>query len=241
MMLMQSRFVATAWRSMHTIIGIRFSRFAGASIAALLASTTALSVCDGLIHLSSTWSALVSWLFGAAVSYTLSRWAWGLKGKPNMLRETLPFLAISVLVVLVLSLATKLGYGIAADLHLHGARHVAVVELVYVIANFCTFLLRFAIFDHVLFKDSMTMTPRPSQSVTTEPSMIMRLENSTSESRRLIRRRPNGHRSGCGAVMLLDSGPGNQSPDDRDCKSHLTVDCHVRICGIPGMRFTRSA
>lgn len=152
-MIFMHRLVASVWRRLRTTIGIRFSRFAGASIVAFLASTTALSVCDGLLHLSSTAAALISWLSGVSVSYILTRWAWGRKDRPNVLRETLPFLAISALVVLVLSLATKLGYGIAADLHLRGPRHVAVVESVFVIANFGTFLMRFVIFHHVLFKD----------------------------------------------------------------------------------------
>lgn len=164
-MFTRNRFVASAWRRLRTTIGIRFSRFAGASIVALLASTSALFVCDGLLHLSATAAAITSWLFGATVSYILSRWAWARKGRPNVLRETLPFLTISVLVVLVLSLAAKLGYAVAADLHLHGVGHVAVVELVYVTANFGTFLIRFAIFHHVLFKDRVKAVMGPSQHI----------------------------------------------------------------------------
>ncbi|MCL2585688.1 MAG: hypothetical protein FWE35_24915 [Streptosporangiales bacterium] len=120
---------------------------------ALLASTTTLSVCDGLLHLSSTVAAVVSWFAGSVVSYVLTRWAWSRKGKPDVLRETLPFLGISVLVIGVVGLATKLGYAIAADLRLHGVEHVAVVEFVFVVANFGTFLTRFVVFHHVLFKN----------------------------------------------------------------------------------------
>lgn len=150
---MRDFFVGGLWNRLRTTIGIRFSRFAGASVLALLASTTALSVCDGLLHLTSTVAAVVSWLCGSVVSYVLTRWAWGRKGRPDVLRETLPFVGISVLVILIVSLATKLGYIIAADLHLQGLEHVALVELVFVIANFGTFLTRFIVFNRVLFKD----------------------------------------------------------------------------------------
>lgn len=163
MMVMQKHFVAGVWRRLRTTIAIRFSRFAGASILALLASTAALSACDGLLHMSSTWAAVISWLCGASVSYILSRWAWARKGRPNVLRETLPFLGISVLVVIVLSLAAKLGYALAAELHLHGVRHVAVVELVYVSANFGTFLMRFVFFHYALFKDRAKVAVAPQR------------------------------------------------------------------------------
>lgn len=164
-MFTRNRFLASAGRRLRTTIGIRFSRFAGASIVALLASTSALSVCDGLLHLSATAAAIISWLFGATVSYILSRWAWARKGRPHVLRETVPFLTISVLVVLVLSLAAKLGYAVAAYLHLHGFGHVAVVELVYVTANFGTFLMRFMIFHHVLFKNHVKAVAGPPRHV----------------------------------------------------------------------------
>lgn len=132
--------------------GLRFSRFAGASILALLASSTTLAICDGLLHLPSLAAAVLSWLAGTVVSYVLTRWAWERRGRPDVLRETLPFLGISVIVIVVVGLATKLGYAIAADLSLRGAEHVAVVECVFVAANFGTFLARFAIFHRLLFR-----------------------------------------------------------------------------------------
>lgn len=167
MMFVQNTVVASVWRRLRTTIGIRFSRFAGASIVALFASTTTLYVCDGLIHMSSTWAAVISWIVGVTVSYILSRWAWGAKGKPNILRETFPFLAVSLPVVIILSLATKLGYDIAIDLHLHGVGQIGVVEFVYVMANFGTFLLRFAIFHYVLFKDPAKVPVAAQPLVTT--------------------------------------------------------------------------
>jgi hypothetical protein len=35
---------------------------------------------------------LLSWFAGAVVSYALTRWTWNRTGRPDMLRETLPFL-----------------------------------------------------------------------------------------------------------------------------------------------------
>ena len=134
-------------------LGVRFVRFAGAALVALTATEVALTVCNGVFHLTATPAALVSWFAGAIVSYGMSRWAWNRKGRPDVLRETLPFSAISAVAVVLLTLANKLGYQSAAWLHLTGAKHVLWVDFVWLVANLGTFLVRFTIFHYVLFSD----------------------------------------------------------------------------------------
>jgi putative flippase GtrA len=143
------------------VLGRPFTRFAGAALAALTATEVALTVCNGGFHLTSTPAALLSWFAGAVVSYILSRWAWNRTGRPDVLRETIPFWAISVAVIAVLTLANKLGYHSAAWLHLTGARHVLWVDFVWLLANLGTFLLRFAIFHYVLFSERPAAHRRP--------------------------------------------------------------------------------
>jgi hypothetical protein len=98
-------------------------------------------------------AALIATMGGAVVSYVLSRWAWERKGKPDVLRETLPFWVVSILVWVALTLATKLGYHLASWMHLHGFRHALLVGGVYFVANCVTFVLRFLFFHYVLFTD----------------------------------------------------------------------------------------
>ncbi|HEY0935336.1 MAG TPA: hypothetical protein VGD91_16525 [Trebonia sp.] len=140
-------------RKLRGALGARFARFAGAAAAALTATEIALTVGNGVFHLTATPAALVSWFAGAVVSYTLSRWAWNRTGRPDVLRETIPFWAISGLVIVILTLANKLGYHSARWLHLIGARHVLWVDFIWLAANCGTFLLRFAVFHYVLFRD----------------------------------------------------------------------------------------
>jgi putative flippase GtrA len=132
-------------------LGVRFTRFAAAAAAALTVTEIALSICSGVFHLTATRAALVSWFAGAVVSYVLSRWAWNRRGKPDLLRETVPFWMISVLVIVLLALANKFGYDSAAWLHLTGPQRVLWVDFIWLVANFGTFLLRFVIFHYVLF------------------------------------------------------------------------------------------
>ena len=140
------------------VTSTRFARFAGAAAAALTATEVTLTVCSGVFHLTSTPAALASWFAGAVVSYGTSRWAWNRTGRPDVLRETVPFWVISVAVIVLLTLANKLGYRSAAWLHLTGVHHVLWVDFVWLLANLGTFLLRFAIFHFVLFGDGKIRT-----------------------------------------------------------------------------------
>ncbi len=149
----QNRLVTALRRRLDGTLGARLARFAGAALAALTATEVALTLCNGVFHLTPTPAALVSWFAGAVVSYTLSRWAWNRTGRPDVLRETIPFWAISVVVIVLLTLANKLGYHSAGWLHLTGVRHVLWVDFIWLLANFGTFLLRFAILHYLLFAD----------------------------------------------------------------------------------------
>ena len=112
-------------------------------------------ICAGPLALSSTEATLVGWFSGVLVSYVLSRWAWERKGRPNLLRETVPFCVVSAIVIVVLELADKyLGYHPAAWWHLHGAERALYLAAVYGVANLFTFLLRFLFFHYVLFAGS---------------------------------------------------------------------------------------
>ena len=156
MALAQHRLIAPLWQKLRTKVGVRFTRFAGVAIAALATSEVALTICNGLFHMTATPSAIIAWFSGAVVSYVLSRWAWERKGKPDVLRETVPFWVISALVIVILTLATKFGYHLASWLGLTGIKHVLLVDFVYLVANLVTFLLRFVIFHYVLFAETTT-------------------------------------------------------------------------------------
>src|ERR1039457_1797641 len=135
-------------------LGVRFGRFAIAAVTAFATTEVVLTICVGALNLTSTWASLISWFSGALVSYVLSRWAWKRKGRPNLLRETLPFWVVSAMVVAILTVATKFGYDSSRWLHLRGAERLLYVDAVYGVANIGTFLLRFLFFHYVLFAGS---------------------------------------------------------------------------------------
>ncbi len=162
--------LAALERTLRGTLRVQFARFAGAALAALTATEAALTVGNGVFHLTSTPAALVSWFAGAVVSYALSRWAWRRTGRPDVLRETIPFWAISAAAIVILTLANKLGYRSAAWLHLAGAQHVLWVDFIWLLANSGTFLLRFAIFHYVLFSDRPAAHRRPAAGAVAPPA-----------------------------------------------------------------------
>ena len=188
MALVTSRISETIARTARTTLGIRFGRFAVAAIAAFATTEIALTICTGPLNLTATWSSLIAWFSGAVVSYVLSRWAWKRKGRPNLLRETLPFWVVSAMVIVVLTLANKFGYHSAGWMSLHGAERVLYLDAVYGIANLGTFVLRFLFFHYVLFAGSPGR-PAPATSeealvsVDPGPEPFARAAESTGEMR----------------------------------------------------------
>ena len=131
----------------------RFVRFAPAAVCAVAATQITYIVCLGLLHLTAGISGFLGWLAGAAVSYAISRWAWERKGKPHLVKETLPFVAVSIGAGVILTLASKLGNQAAVSMGLHDPARLIVADIFYFGANCLTFALRFLIFHYVLFAD----------------------------------------------------------------------------------------
>src|SRR5712691_12016759 len=156
MALVTNRISDTLTAKARSKLGIRFGRFTVAAISAFATTEIVLTICAGPLALTATWASLTSWFSGALVSYVLSRWAWKRKGRPSLLKETLPFWVVSAMVVVILLLATKFGYHSSGWMHLRGAERVLYLDAVYGVANFGTFLLRFLFFHYVLFAGGRT-------------------------------------------------------------------------------------
>ena len=131
----------------------RFIRFAPAAFCAVAATQITYIICLGPAGLTAGVAGFAGWFAGAAVSYVISRWAWERKGRPHLLKETLPFVAVSIGAGIILTLASKFGNHVAMDMGLDGAARVLVADIFYFAANCLTFALRFVIFHFILFAD----------------------------------------------------------------------------------------
>ena len=140
-------------RRASSATGRRMLRFAPAAATALAASQVIYFLCGSVWHLTGRVTGAAAWLAGALVSYLVSRWAWERRGRPRLLAETVPFVAISVATGAVLIEASHLGYREAGALGLHGWAFHLVTQGFYLAANVVTFIGRFVIFNFVLFAD----------------------------------------------------------------------------------------
>jgi putative flippase GtrA len=131
----------------------RVIRFAPAAFCAVAATQITYIICLGPANLTAGVAGFAGWFAGAAVSYVISRWAWERKGRPHLLKETLPFVAVSIGAGVILTLASKFGNHVAMEMNLDGAARVVVADLFYFAANCLTFAGRFVIFHFILFAD----------------------------------------------------------------------------------------
>jgi len=161
MSLTPPKFASAAWarfpepvrRVCGSAGGRRLLRFAPAAVLALAATQITYFVCVSVAHTTGRMSGFAGWLAGAVVSYGVSRWAWERRGRPDLLKETLPFVAISLVVGVVLTEASHFAYREAGVLGLRGLRFIVFVQGLYLIANGITFLARFFIFNYLVFAD----------------------------------------------------------------------------------------
>ena len=148
-----SRISAAVKSRLQTTVGKRFSRFLLVAAAAVVASQVTLTICLGPLEMTAGKSAVAAWFAGAAVSYVLSRWAWERRGRPNVLKETLPFGVVAIGTAVVLTLTTKWANQQAISMGLSDTQRVLFADACYFLANCVTFLTRFLIFHYLLFAD----------------------------------------------------------------------------------------
>ena len=154
-------------RKLRTEAGTRFTRFVPVAIAALITSQVVLGLLTGPVDLSAGASGVIAAMCAALVSYVLSRWAWERKGRPDLLRETLPFWAVSIAVWIILGLTSHFASVWAHSMgYTHFKKHL-VVQGAYFLMNCVTFVARFLIFHYILFanKDPEIPAVQPGAAV----------------------------------------------------------------------------
>src|SRR6516164_3454524 len=156
-------------RRSSSATGRRMLRFAPAAATALAASQVIYFLCGSVWHLTGRVTGAAAWLAGALVSYLVSRWAWERRGRPRLLAEALPFVAISVAAGAVLIEAGHLGRQEAGALGLHGIAFYLAAQGFYLAANVVTFIGRFVIFNFVLFADRSTRPANACRAGTVAP------------------------------------------------------------------------
>ncbi len=141
----------------HGVTWAKVWRYTGGSVIAAGCSELTLLLLYGAVGLSPGWSSTLAWVAGALPNYWLNRsWAWQLRGRPDVLREVLPYAAI-VALTLVLAIASTR----AVDEALRASGTASESRVLLVAATFLgvyvvVFFLRFVLLDR-LFSRSPTI------------------------------------------------------------------------------------
>lgn len=157
-------------------VGNRFARFVLVALAAVIATQVALVLFLGPAHITAGISGGLAAMVGAAVSYMLSRWAWERKGRPHLLKETLPFWMVSIAVWIILGWAAKLGVHLAGPHAHHTLKWHLVVNGTVLGFNVLTFLARFLIFHYVLFAERGAPGAEPPRPVSLPEALAEGME-----------------------------------------------------------------
>lgn len=97
---------------------------------------------------------LVAFLAAAVPNYVLSRhWAWRRRGRPDLLRELLPYVATILLNLALATLATTWADARVQDLTDDRVVQVVVVTLTYTATYGLLFVGKFLVFEYLLFGD----------------------------------------------------------------------------------------
>jgi len=164
------KIVDTAWRLIPTPIarrlraetGKRFSRFVLVAIVGVVTSQVVLGILTGPVDINSAGAAgVIASMTAALVSYVLSRWAWERTGKPDLLREAVPFWLVSMAVWAVLGLTSHFASVWAhSEGYTHLKKHL-VVQGAYFLMNCVTFVARFLFLHYVLFANKSAVPVGP--------------------------------------------------------------------------------
>lgn len=129
----------------------RITKYAIGSVVALLTSIVVFAILY-VSHVDTTWCSIAAFIAGAIPNWVLNRrWAWGVRGEVEILREIVGYLIISILVLVASSAATGWAQdrvqGIPSG---HGIR-VLLVTAAYVCVQAFFFAAKFVVYEHWVF------------------------------------------------------------------------------------------
>ena len=129
----------------------RFVRYGSVSAVSTVTALSVLGVFVGVFGWPATWANVVATAVGTIPSFELNRrWVWAHGGRRSVLRQAVPYAALSFTGVVVSTIAVHL----ASDATVDSTRlvHTVAVEMANVAAYGALWLVQFALCDRVLFR-----------------------------------------------------------------------------------------
>lgn len=146
----------TGWRRFvpGRALSIRFGKFGASSVLSTVLSQVALTGLYGWAHTNATFASLVAFVVGAIPNFVINwKWTWGRDGRPALIRELAPYIAIIVGGGLAATgLTTLTDHVIAPLLTDNHVWRTVILDVVYLASYGVLFVLKFALLNKVFLK-----------------------------------------------------------------------------------------
>jgi putative flippase GtrA len=123
-------------------------RFMGSSAVATVCSEVTFLLLYGLLDTGTTLASVFGWLAGMVPNYWLARtWAWQLRGRPSVLREIVPYLAIVLTTLALATVVTGRVHNLVSDAGLSDTTRMVLVAGSFLSVYVVMFLVKFLLLD----------------------------------------------------------------------------------------------
>jgi putative flippase GtrA len=140
-------------------------RYLAVTVVTVLVSQTVLALGFGILRWSAPRANLVSFVAGGLVSYQLNRrWTWQRQKRSSLTREVLPFWGIAFAGLALSTLAVAAAESLAKQVTSERALQTAFVSAASLAAFGTLWILKFVLFDRLLFASPPLLGDETSQS-----------------------------------------------------------------------------
>ncbi len=137
----------------HRHTALRLVRYSAVSVVATTTSQVTLGVLVGVVGTPAMWANVMATAVGTVPSFELNcRWVWGADGRRSVLRQVVPFCALSATGLVVSTAAV--GLASARTLTWGHWAHTASVLLANVAAYGSLWVAQYVLLDRVLFRSA---------------------------------------------------------------------------------------
>ena len=132
-------------------LGTRITRYALGSVVALATSVVVFALLY-VLGVGTTACSVAAFVAGAVPNWILNRrWAWRLRGRVAIGREIVGYLAVSILALVLSSLATGWTQEQVESIPAHHGIRVTLVTASYVLVQAILFAAKFIAYEHWVF------------------------------------------------------------------------------------------
>ena len=141
-------------------LAVRLAKFTAGSAVATVISEVAFLLMYGLLHAGTRLAGVVAFVAGAIPNWALNRrWTWQRRGRPRLGREVMPYVAVVIATAVAATALSGLADDWVRALDTPRSVQVGLVGMAYLLPFGVVFLLKFVLFERVVFSGPPERSP----------------------------------------------------------------------------------